>query len=135
MKAGHSFSGVYKTIAAILIPTIILAWFFIFYIRDLMSERVISVFDARITNTFQEEGRRINALNSLMQHLVMNDEDVALLKEDGNSAAAMTGINNHFTRLHSVFSDRYHFFLYFPEKQIFTAPTMGEAESGSRDLW
>ena len=120
MKAKHSISRVYRTIALILIPTVFLAFFFSLYIRNKMSEQAVYLFSSRVNSAISEQNKKLTSINNLLLGELFNNEDIRNLKNnEGVLNTTIQRIRRDFSDYSGYFGGIYEFFLYDREKDLF----------------
>ena len=120
MKAKHSISRVYRTIALILIPTVFLAFFFSLYIRNKMSDQAVYLFSSRVNSAISEQNKKLTSVNNLLLGELFNNEDIRNLKNnEGVLHTTLQRIRRDFSDYSGYFGGIYEFFLYDREKDLF----------------
>ena len=120
MKAKHSISRVYRTIALILIPTVFLAFFFSLYIRNKMSDQAVYLFSSRVNSAISEQNKKLTSVNNLLLVELFNNEDIRNLKNnEGVLNTTLQRIRRDFSDYSGYFGGIYEFFLYDREKDLF----------------
>ena len=134
MKARHSISRVYKVIAFILIPTIIISVIASFYIRKQMSERVVSIFDNRSSHELAEQDRRMGAIHGLLLTLLNNNEAIQTITDGSEpSDSQIRTTSQLFSDLCSYYDERYHFFVWNRDQDIFVSPDIPVSANAPED--